>query len=67
MSSKPKQTIIPLIELNERHTAIAVMAEGKRKNIATYLRQVADSIDDGCISGFTGDTHPVLGKWFGMR
>lgn len=54
-------------EWAEMHNVVSVMVEGRRKHIAQYLRQVADSIDMGCTSGMTGDANPARGRWIGLR
>lgn len=54
-------------EWMEMYTNLAVMASGKRRYLANYLRQTADALDKGMIAGFTGDANPVKGEWFANR
>jgi hypothetical protein len=53
----------PRTEHGRNFCEVAVMVRGQIHNNAAYLRLVADSLERGCKSGFTGDANPADGRW----
>lgn len=65
LKSKPPVYTRPL--LRPGYVEMSVCARGQTADVAAYLRSVAESLEQGCMSGNTGSANPCIGRWISVR